>query len=258
MSSTTLAMRDSMTMLRRNLLHAKRYPNMTLSVAFIPIFMLLLFVYVFGGAIGKGLATGDYVNFVTPGILMMATMSGSVVVAVSVSVDKTEGIINRFRTMPISRASVMTGQVVGSVIQTMISVVLVTLVALLIGFRPAAGPLGWLGVIGLMLLVAFAITWISAAFGLIAKGAETASNIGLPFQFLPFLGNAIVTPESMPAGLRWFAEYQPFTPIIGTLRALLMGQPVGGQGLVAIAWCLAGAFAGYFWARSAFNRRADS
>ncbi|WP_157246390.1 ABC transporter permease [Nonomuraea typhae] len=259
MSAFSHAMGDSLTMLRRNLLHAKRYPNMTLSIVFMPIFMLLLFVFVFGGAIGAGLAKGDYIDYVTPGIILMTATSGSVVVAVAVAVDKTEGIINRFRTLAISPGSVMTGQVVGSVIQTMLSVALVTGFAVLIGFRPAGGPLGWLGAFGLLTLVALAVTWCSAAFGLIAKGAETASNIALPFQFLPFLGSAIVTPESMPAGMRWFAEYQPFTPIIDTLRGLLMGQPVGGgTALAAVAWCLAIAAGGYLWSRSLFHRRKDA
>ncbi|MFI6504274.1 ABC transporter permease [Nonomuraea typhae] len=257
-SSLSLALRDSRTMLRRNLLHAKRYPSMTLAVAFMPLIMLLLFVFVFGGALGAGLAKGDYINYVTPGIILITSTSGAMIVSVAVAVDKTEGIIKRFRTLAISPGSVMTGQVVGGVVQTMVSVVLVTLIALLVGFRPAGGPLGWLGAFGLLTLVAFATCWCAAAFGLIAKGAETASNAVMPFQFGPFLGSAIVTPESMPAGVRWFAEYQPFTPIIETLRGLMTGQPVGGTGLVAVAWCLALASGGYVWTRSVFNRRKDA
>ncbi|GAA2379217.1 ABC transporter permease [Nonomuraea africana] len=247
-------MTDSVTMLRRNLLHALRYPGMTISGLAMPILMLLLFVFVFGGALGAGLSGGAYVDYVTPGIILMAATSGSMATAVGVCVDMTEGIINRFRTMAISRASVLTGHVVGGVIQTMISIVLLIGVALLTGFRPTAGVLGWLVALGLLALLTFGLTWMAAALGLVTKTAESASNAALPLQFLPFLGSAIVPPESMPAGVRWFAEYQPFTPIIETLRGLLMGTPVGTTGLVAVAWCLGLALIGYVWARARFNR----
>ncbi|MFI6322583.1 ABC transporter permease [Nonomuraea sp. NPDC050556] len=247
-------MTDSMIMLRRNLRHAQRYPGMTISGIAMPILMLLLFVFVFGGALGGGLGAEDYIDYVTPGIILMAATSGSMATAVGVCVDMTEGIINRFRTMAITRSSVLTGHVIGGVIQTMVSVLLVIGVAVLCGFRPAAGVAGWAGALGLLALLTFALTWVAAAFGLVCKTPESASNAALPLQFLPFLGSAIVTPESMPAGIRWFAEYQPFTPIIETLRGLLMGTPVGTTGLVAVGWCLALALGGYLWARTRFNR----
>lgn len=261
MSTSAYAVRDSMTMLRRNLKHMYRYPTITLSVAAMPVVMLLLFVYVFGGAIGNGLGLpgasndrGEYTNFVVPGIILMAVTSGGVTTAVSVCTDMTEGIINRFRTMAISRASVLVGHVVGSVIQTMISLVFVLGLAFVVGFRPNASPVEWVAAIGLLVLLAFAVTWLSAAMGMGAKTIETASNAPTPLTFLPFLGSAVVTPDSMPVGLRWFAEYQPFTPINETLRGLMLGTEIGNDGLKAIAWCLGLIVVGYLWARAVFNR----
>jgi ABC-2 type transport system permease protein len=173
---------------------------------------------------------------------------------VSVASDMAEGIIARFRTMAIARASVLTGHVWGSVIQTAVSLAFVVAVAVLIGFRTDTGPLRWLGAAGLLLLVAFAITWLSVALGLSSKSVESASNAPMPLLFLPFLGSGFVPTASMPAGLRQFAEYQPFTPIIETLRALLVGGPIGGSALVAVAWCAGIALTGYLWARRLFNR----
>lgn len=258
MSTLSYALSDSATMLRRNLLHARRYPSMTISVVAIPVIFLLLFVYVLGGTLGAGLAgpAGDdaYINYVAPGILIMAAAAGAGSTAVAVSVDMTEGIINRFRTMAIARASVLTGHVVGSVIQTLLSVALVIGVALLVGFRPSAGPADWVAAIGLLTLLIFALTWLSVGIGLVTKGPEAASNVTIPLQLLPFIGSAFVPTDSMPAGLRWFAENQPFTPMIETLRGLLLGTPIGSSGPLAVAWCGAIALTGYLWARAVFNR----
>ncbi|MFJ7203310.1 ABC transporter permease [Streptomyces sp. NPDC098789] len=253
---TTLAhsVTDSATMLRRNLRHALRYPSMTISVAVMPVLMLLLFTYVFGGALGTGTGSEHYIDYIAPGIILMSATAGAVATAVGVCVDMTEGIVNRFRTMPISRASFLTGHVVGGVIQTLISVALVTGIALLMGFRPTATPVEWLAVGGLLTGLVLGLTWLAAAMGLVAKTPETASNLPMPLQFLPLLGSAVVPTDSMPTGLRWFAEYQPFTPIIETLRGLLMGTPIGNDGLLAFAWCAALALVGYLWARSVFNR----
>jgi ABC-2 type transport system permease protein len=254
------ALHDSATMLRRNLRHALRYPSMTIATIAGPVLMLLLFDYAFGGALGAGIgggAAGDgghYIDYLAPGIILMAATSGSVATAVAVCTDMTEGIINRFRTMAISRSSVLTGHVVGSTIQTLVSIVFVIAVALALGFRPTAGPGDWLAAIGLLALVTFALTWLSAAFGLVTSSPEAASNAPLPFQFLPFLGSAIVPTDSMPAGMRVFAENQPFTPIIETLRGLLMGTAIGDSAMLAVGWCAALALVGYLWARRAFNR----
>ncbi|WP_405931086.1 ABC transporter permease [Streptomyces sp. NBC_00827] len=259
MSTLSYALADSATMLRRNLRHALRYPSMTLTSAAIPIIMLLLFVYVFGNALGAGIGPaseggGEYVDYVAPGIILMAATSGAIAVAVSVCVDMTEGIVNRFRTMSISRAAVLNGHVVGGVIQTMASVVLVIGVALLTGFRPNATPVEWLATIGVLAMVVLALTWVSAALGLVSKTVESASNAPTPLTFLPFLGSAIVPTDSMPTGVRWFAEYQPFTPVIETLRGLLMGTEIGNSALITVAWCVGLSVLGYFWARSAYDR----
>ena len=254
------ALHDSATMLRRNLRHALRYPSMTIATIAGPVLMLLLFDYAFGGALGAGIGGGaasdggHYIDYLAPGIILLAATSGSVATAVAVCTDMTEGIINRFRTMAISRSSVLTEHVVGSTIQTLVSIVFVIAVALALGFRPTAGPGDWLAAIGLLVLVTFALTWLSAAFGLVTSSPEAASNAPLPFQFLPFLGSAIVPTDSMPAGMRVFAENQPFTPIIETLRGLLMGTAIGDSAMLAVGWCAALALVGYLWARRAFNR----
>ncbi|MFJ7277494.1 ABC transporter permease [Kitasatospora sp. NPDC098663] len=254
-ASVSYAVSDSLTMLRRNLKHALRYPSLTFAVVIMPVMMLLLFNYAYGGALGAGIGGGSYIDYVTPGILLMAAASGSLVTAIGVCVDMTEGIVNRFRTMAISRSAFLAGHVVGSVIQTMLGLVLVVGAALAMGFRPNAGLVEWLAAVGLVLFVTVALTWISAGIGLVAKTVESASNLPMPIQFLPFIGSAIVPPDSMPTALRWFAEYQPFTPIIETLRGLLMGTPIGNSAWSALAWCTGLTLIGYFWSRSVFYRR---
>ena len=259
---TTLAytVSDSATMLRRNLKHALRYPVLTLMVAGIPIVLLLMFVFVFGGTLGAGLpgvsgGRAEYADFLTPGILVLAVASAAQGTAIVVAMDMTEGIIARFRTMSIARAAVLTGHVVGAVVQTLIGIAFVIAVALLIGFRPDAGVTEWLGVAGLLVLVSFALSWLSVAMGLASKTVEGASNMPMPLILLPFLGSGFVPTDSMPTGLRWFAEYQPFTPIIDTLRGLLTGGAIGSSAILAVLWCAAISLAGYLWARSSYDRR---
>ena len=207
-----------------------RYPSMTLMLVGMPIVLLLLFVYVFGGTLGAGLGgvsggRADYVNYVAPGILLITVAAAAQGTAISVAMDMTEGIIARFRTMAISRASVLTGHVLGSMIQTMLSMAVVIGVALLVGFRPTAGPVDWVAAIGVLAMITFALTWLSVALGMVSKSVETASNLPMSLMLLPFLGSGFVPTDSMPAGVRWFAEYQPFTPVIETLRGLLTGHP---------------------------------
>ncbi|MDT0308625.1 ABC transporter permease [Streptomyces sp. DSM 44917] len=260
MSTLALAVRDSSTMLRRNLLHARRYPSLTLNLLLTPIVLLLLFVYVFGDVMSAGIGGGgadrsDYIAYIVPGILMM-TIGGTVVgAAVSVSMDMSEGIIARFRTMAIHRGSVIIGHVLGSVLQSMASVVLVGAVAVAIGFRSAdATPLEWLAAFGLVALVALALTWIAVAMGLAGPNAEAASNNAMPLIVLPLISSAFVPVDAMPGWFRPVAEYQPFTPAIETLRGLLLGSEIGNDGWIAVAWCLVLAALGYRWATALFNR----
>jgi ABC-2 type transport system permease protein len=263
MTAATDPMRDSLTMLRRNLRRMQRYPSLTLMLLGQPILFLLLFVYVFGGTLGNGLGSAAaagtagreaYLGFVTPTILII-TITGAILgTAISVAMDMTQGIMARFRTMSISKASVLTGHVLGTVIQTVIGLIVVLGVALLVGFRPSADAVEWLAIGGLLLLVTIALTWLAVALGLKAKSVETASNTPLIFTLLPFIGSGFVPNDSLPAGLRWFAEYQPFTPIIKTLRGLLLGTAIGTNGLLAVGWCVLLALVGYLWSMSLFRK----
>jgi ABC-2 type transport system permease protein len=259
MSTMSYAMQDSATMLRRNLRRTLRYPVAAAAGVGIPIVFLLLFVFVFGDTLGAGLVgvsggRDEYLDYVTPGIILIAVAGAAQGTAIAVAMDMTEGIVARFRTMAIARVSVLTGHVVGSLIQTMVAVAVVFGVALLLGFGPSAGPLEWTLAIGLLTLTTFAIVWLAVALGMVAKNVEAASNLPLPLVLLPFLGSGFVPTDSMPAGMRWFAEYQPFTPIMETLRGLLMGTAVGSSGVLAVAWCAGIGVAGYLWAKHLFNR----
>jgi ABC-2 type transport system permease protein len=259
MSTLAHAARDSRTMLRRNLRRMRRYPSMTLILVGIPVVFLLLFVYVFGGTIGAGLGgisggRAQYANYLTPGILLLTIASGATGTATSVAMDMTEGIIARFKTMAIFRPSVLAGHVLGSVIQTVLSLAVVTGVALLVGFRPDANPLEWLAAAGVLVAVSFAVTWLSVAFGLASKTVEGASNLPMPLVLLPFLGSGFVPTESMPTAVRWFADHQPFTPIMETLRGLLLGGGIGNDAWLAAAWCVAITVVGYAWAKRLYNR----
>ncbi|MFD5784447.1 ABC transporter permease [Streptomyces sp. NPDC126933] len=260
MSALSLAVRDSNTMLRRNLLHARRYPSLTLNLLLTPIMLLLLFVYIFGDVMSAGIGGGGadrsaYIAYIVPGILLM-TIGGTVVgTAVSVSMDMTEGIIARFRTLAIHRGSVLVGHVVGSVLQCVMSVVLVGAVGVAIGFRSTdATALEWLAAFGLLVLFAMALTWIAVGMGLISPNAEAASNNATPMILLPLLSSAFIPVETMPGWFQPIAEYQPFTPAIETLRGLLLGSEIGHNGWLAVVWCLGLAVLGYFWSTSKFNR----
>jgi len=184
----------------------------------------------------------------------MAVALGATGTAISVAMDMTEGIVARFRTMAIFRPAVLTGHVLGSMIQTMLSLALVLVVAVAIGVRADATPVEWAAAAGVLALITFAVTWLSVAFGLVAKTVEAASNLPTPLVFLPFLGSGFVPTDSMPVGLRWFAEYQPFTPVIDTVRGLLLGTAIGNSAVIAVAWCAAITAVGYLWARKLYNR----
>lgn len=265
MTAITHVVADSTTMLRRNLLHMLRYPALTISSIVLPVVLLLLFVYVFGGTLGDGLAgaagvdgggTSAYLDYVVPGMLVLTIAGLAPNAAISIAMDMTQGIVARFRSMAISRAAVLTGQVLGNVIQAIIAVALVFGVALLMGYRPEASSLEWLLLIGMVVLVATALVWLGVAMGMAAKSVESASNTPLLLILLPFLGSGFVPTDSMPEWLRWFTEYQPFTPIMETIRSLLDSAPVAGWTLfAAIAWCVGIAIAGYAWARAQYVRK---
>jgi ABC-2 type transport system permease protein len=256
MSTLSYTVSDSKTMLRRNLRHVQRYPVMVVVSLGVPVMLLLLFVGVFGGALNTGIGGGhgDYIDFVMPGILLMTVAYGSSSTTLAVNRDMTEGIITRFRTMAISRASVLTGHVVGAVLRTMVSLVLVIGFGYLLGFRPDTDLAGWLATAGVLVLFVLALSWLAVAVGLSARNAEGTSSFTLVIQLLPFVSSAFVTTDSMSGPVRWFAQNQPFTPIIDTLRGLLLGTPLGSSAVIAVAWCVGLTVVGYAWARAVFRR----
>ncbi|MFE2094361.1 ABC transporter permease [Streptomyces sp. NPDC059460] len=261
MSSLSLAVRDSNTMLRRNLLHARRYPSGTLNLLLTPIMMLLLFVYIFGDVMSAGIGGGggadrsDYIAYIVPGLLLMTIGSTVIGAAVYVSMDMTEGLIARFRTMAVYRPSVLIGHVVGSVLQSVMSVVLVGAIGVAIGFRSTdATALEWLAAFGLIVFFALALTWIAVGMGLASPNPEAASNMAMPLILLPLISSAFIPADTMPGWFQPIAEYQPFTPAIETLRGLLLGTEIGNNGWIAIAWCIGLIALGYRWSMAQFNR----
>ncbi|MDQ2895799.1 MAG: ABC transporter permease [Actinomycetota bacterium] len=264
MSALEYTVSDSATMLRRNLRRLRRYPSLTLMLVGMPIVFLLLFVYVFGGQLGAGLGRGlaggragraGYLNYLTPGILLMTVAAAVQGTAIVVAMDMTGGIIDRFRTMSIARACVLTGHVLASLIQTLVSILIVLGVAIALGFRPSADAAAWLAAIGVLMLFAFALIWLATALGLAARSVETASNTPMFLTLLPFLGSGFVPAATMPAGLRQFATYQPFTPVTETLRGLLTGTRIGGNAVGAIAWSVGITLVSYVWAKRLYNQR---
>jgi ABC-2 type transport system permease protein len=260
MSALPLAVRDSHTMLRRNLLHARRYPSLTLNLLLTPIMLLLLFVYVFGDVMSAGIGgatanRSDYVAYLVPGILMMTIGSTVIGAAVSVATDMSEGIMDRFRTMAIHRAAPIIGHVVGSVLQVLASLVLVGAVAVAVGFRSTgAGVLEWLAAFGLLALFALALTWVAVGMGMASPNAEAAGNSAMPLILLPLISSAFIPADTMPGWFQPIAKYQPFTPAIETLRGLLLGTDIGGNGWIALAWCAGLTVLGYRWSMRSFNR----
>ncbi|MFJ8882862.1 ABC transporter permease [Streptomyces sp. NPDC102402] len=260
MSPVSLAVRDSSTMLRRNLLHARRYPSLTLNLLLTPVMLLLLFVYVFGDVMSAGIGgadadRSDYIAYILPGILLMTIGSTVIGAAVSVATDMSEGIIARFRTMAIHRGSVLIGHVIGSVLQSVASVALVGAVGVAIGFRSVdATVLEWLAAFGLLALFALALTWIAVGMGMASPNAEAASNSAMPLILLPLISSAFTPIAAMPGWFQPIAEYQPFTPAIETLRGLLLGTEIGHNGWLALAWSIGLAALGYRWSTSLFSR----
>jgi ABC-2 type transport system permease protein len=220
---------------------------------------LLLFVYVFGGQLGAGLGAhlgrSAYLKYVVPGLLLVTVASAVQGTSITVAMDMTGGIIDRFRTMAIARASVLTGHVLGSLLQTLAGMAILFGVALGLGFRSSAGSLHWFGAVGMLALFAFALVWLAVALGLAAKSVETASNTPMVLILLPFLSSCFVPTATMPSGLRQFAEYQPFTPVADTVRGLLTGAAIGDHAIAAIAWSIGIAVVAYLWAVRLYSRR---
>jgi ABC-2 type transport system permease protein len=241
-------------MLGRSMRHIFRSMDTILTVCITPIAMMLLFVYVFGGAIETG--TDNYVNYLLPGILLMAIASGVAYVAYRLFMDKQRGIIERFNSMPIARSAVLWGHVLTSVVSNVITIAVIVLAALMMGFRSSAGVLSWLAVAGILVLFTLALTWIAAIAGLSARTVEGASAFSYPLIFLPFISSAFVPTNSMPKVVRAFAENQPVTPIVETIRALLSNQPAGHEIWVALAWCLVIMIVAYLFAELAYKRYA--
>jgi ABC-2 type transport system permease protein len=267
MTTVAYTVSDSTTMLRRSLRRLVRYPSMTVLLVGMPIVFLLLFVYVFGGELGHGLAhaltgglsgRGGYLNYVTPGILIITVAAAVQGTAIVVAMDMTGGIIDRFRTMAIARSAVLTGHVLASMIQTLVSIGIVLCVAVALGFRPTDSLVAWLATFGMLALFTLALIWLATALGLAAKSVETASNTPMFLTLLPFLGSGFVPTATMPAGLRQFAEFQPFTPLTETVRGLLTGTPIGINAIAAIAWSVGIAVACYFWALHLYRNQRRS
>jgi len=262
MSTLAYTVSDSATMLRRSLRRLQRYPSLTLLLVGLPIVFLLMFVYVFGGQLSHGLSSAyaaghtgraGYLNYVTPGVLLMTVAAAVQGTAIVVAMDMTGGIIDRFRTMAIARSAVLTGHVLAALIQSLVGIGIVLGVAIALGFRPTADFIHWLAAVGLLGLFAFALIWLATALGLAAKSVETASNTPMFLTFLPFLGSGFVLIASLPTGLRQFAHYQPFTPTTETLRGLLTGTPIGNYALIAVAWSIGIALVSYLWARRLYT-----
>ena len=245
---------DMGVMLGRSMRHILRSMDTIITVTITPIAMMLLFVYVFGGAIQTG--TDNYVNYLLPGILLIAIASGISYTAFRLFMDMQSGIFDRFHSMPIARSAALWGHVLTSLVSNAISVVVIILVALIMGFRSSAGISSWLAVAGILALFTLALTWVAAIAGLSAKSADGAGAFSYPLIFLPFISSAFVPTESMPSGVRAFAENQPVTSIVDAIRSLLARQPVGNEIWVALAWCVGIMLVAYLFAMRIYKKRA--
>jgi len=245
---------DMGVMLGRSMRHILRSMDTIITVTIMPIMFMLLFVYVFGGAIQTG--TDNYVNYLLPGILLIAIASGIAYTAYRLFMDMQRGIFERFNSMPIARSAPLWGHVLTSLVSNAISLVVIMLVALVMGFRSSAGVGAWLAVAGILALFTLALTWIAVIAGLSAKSVDGVGAFSYPLIFLPFISSAFVPTASMPSVVRAFAEHQPVTSIVEALRSLLAGQPVGNAIWVALAWCVGITIVAYLFAIRAYKRKA--
>jgi len=241
----------------RSMRHILRSPDTIITVAIVPIMMMLLFVYVFGGAIKMSMDDNlNYVNYLLPGILLMAIASGIAYTALRLFMDIQGGLFARFSSMPIKRSSMLWGHVLTSLVSNAITVAVIILIALIIGFRPSAGILSWLAVTGILALFTLAMTWVAVLPGLTAKSMEGATAFSYPLIFLPFISSAFAPTETMPPVVRAFAENQPVTSIVNAVRSLLNSEPVGNEIWVALAWCAGIMLVAYIFAMRAYKRKA--
>lgn len=245
---------DMGVMLGRSMRHVFRSMDTIITVTIMPIAMMLLFVYVLGGAIQTG--TDNYVNYLLPGILLIAIANSVGYVSYRLFNDVQRGIFERFNSMPIARSAALWGHVLTSLVSNVISIIVIILVALLMGFRSPAGVFGWLAVAGILALFTLTLTWIAAIAGLSAKTVDGAAVVAYPLHFLPLISSAFVPTNTMPSGVRAFAENQPVTSIVETIRALLLNQPVGTEIWVALAWCIGIMLVAYILAMRAYKKRA--
>lgn len=246
------ALRDTGVLFGRSMRHILRSPDTIITVTITPIMLMLLFVYVFGGAIRAG--TDRYVNYLLPGILLIAIASGTSYTAMRLFMDVQKGLFSRFHAMPIARSSLLWGHVLTSLVSNAISVAVIVLIALVMGFRSTAGVFAWLAVAGILALFTLALTWLAVIPGLSAKTIDGASAFAYPLIFLPFISSAFVPTGTMPTPVRAFAENQPVTSIVETMQSLLGVQPVGNEIWVALAWCAGIAIAAYLLAMRAYRR----
>jgi ABC-2 type transport system permease protein len=245
--------RDSAVLLKRSLRHVLRSPDTILTTAITPIAMLLLFVYVLGGAIEVG--EGRYVDYLLPGILLITVASGIAYTALRLFTDVSGGIFERFQSMPIAPSAVLWAHVLTSLVANLTSLGLVVLVALAMGFRSGAGVLPWLAVLGLLLVFTLALTWLAVIPGLTATTVDGVSGFSFPLVFLPFISSAFVPTAGMPGPVRWFAEHQPVTSIVDTLRNLYAEQPLGDEGWIAVGWCAGLLLVAYALAMTTYRRK---
>jgi ABC-2 type transport system permease protein len=246
------ALHDTVTLFGRSMRHIRRSPDTIITVAIMPIAFLLLFVYVFGGAIDAG--TDNYVNYLLPGILLIAIASGISYTAVRIFSDMQKGIVTRLHSLPVARSSVLWAHVLTSLVSNAISLAIIIGVALVMGFRSGANVGAWLAAVGILVLFTLALTWLAVVPGLTAKTIDGAAAFSYPLIFLPFLSSAFVPTDTMPGPVRAFAENQPVTAIVATLRNLLTGQPVGTDIWTALAWCVGIGLVAYFFAMRAYRR----
>lgn len=229
---------DTATLTGRSLRHIFRSPDTIITTAVTPIALMLLFVYVFGGALRDSAGAENYVDYLLPGILLIAVASGIAYTAFRLFNDLQSGLFERFHSMPIARSSVLWAHVLTSLVANGITLAIIFGVGFLMGFRTGASPLAWLAVIGILLLFTLALTWLAIIAGLSAKTLDGATAFSYPLIFLPFISSAFVPTDTMPGPVRWFAENQPVTSIVNTIQALFAGQPVGAEIWVALAWCV--------------------